>query len=270
MPSRPGDFHSFIPKKVDLTSSSVNGWVSHSMSSYDSHLRNLETTLVTRWFQSVSMEDWEEKKSRWKYWTAWEVSSSWFVIHLPSSTLHPRTRLCEALSFAEINKSLVILSPKTFRWTLLCCFQCRAISWIARRSCSVEVQDLEIAVGLGLSQISSFELTSALPHNLSQVSTRSRFCANHHSLQNLLLCLGFWTNWNIRCWVLWPKISGTGTGRPCCASTGVPGWRSAKPRGGRKVARECHVGRGGRATCGFAASSAWRVGFVRGKFLPGG
>ena len=45
---------------------------------------------------------------------------------------------------------------------------------------------------------------------------------------------------------------------------------------GRKVARSCHVARGGhakwhgRATCCFAASSAWRLGFVRGEFLPGG
>ena len=31
----------------------------------------------------------------------------------------------------------------------------------------------------------------------------------------------------------------------------------------------CHVARGGRATCGFAASSAWRLGFVRREFLPG-
>jgi len=42
------------------------------------------------------------------------------------------------------------------------------------------------------------------------------------------------------CWVLWPKISGIGTGSPCCTDTGVPR-RRAEDGEDRKVARGCRA-----------------------------
>ena len=64
-----------------------------------------------------------------------------------------------------------------------------------------------------------------------------------------------------KCWVLWPKISGIGTGSPSCTDTGVPR-RRAEDGANRKVARRC------RATANFSATLFWRLGFgVGGVFF---